>query len=458
MIKKKAFRGVCKNSLVIISLFFIFFVLLLPSCIAPVFASYKISNSVFAVQDNYSDVVSDLQIDESFNAEKYEINNEDYSLKIIQIAESVDKELFVYVYQPCIEKQLTATSINISTAINDSLKYINYKLKLLNKNNQFCKYLVEDFAVKEDALRYYDITSIYRIYDSTIDEAPPGDNTINEVSCAVNKLYTATTVNNQVSYSCVDTEVVDITDKWVGFIRYSNGFNLSVNSCDSHYIAFSTDRQLDNLLEADVTYITRDVKYDNLSGYTYGDYSTEYKPLYYDEKVSNTPGWFAEKRTWTRIEKASNFVANENLKDEVKKEIQNKQFILRFYESEYKTGGQYIHTVYHSYEQYAEVSNVTILRLTFETEGVVYNLGVVDNKQSGDNVPDNVIITLWDRIAAFFGSIFGTLWKTILFVLACIVLVPLLPYILKAVFYILKYLILAIYWLFAWPFYLKSEK
>ena len=35
------------------------------------------------------------------------------------------------------------------------------------------------------------------------------------------------------------------------------------------------------------------------------------------------------------------------------------------------------------------MTDVTILRLKFETHKVVYNLGVVDNKQQGDDNPDN---------------------------------------------------------------------
>ena len=34
------------------------------------------------------------------------------------------------------------------------------------------------------------------------------------------------------------------------------------------------------------------------------------------------------------------------------------------------------------------MSDVTILRLKFETDGVVYNLGVVDNKQTSSVIPD----------------------------------------------------------------------
>lgn len=35
------------------------------------------------------------------------------------------------------------------------------------------------------------------------------------------------------------------------------------------------------------------------------------------------------------------------------------------------------------------VGDVTILRLKFETDGVTYNLGVIDNKQTGSDKPSN---------------------------------------------------------------------
>ena len=62
------------------------------------------------------------------------------------------------------------------------------------------------------------------------------------------------------------------------------------------------------------------------------------------------------------------------------------QWVLRFTETDYirgpMVGGSRQSTG-------TEVSSVSILRLKFETDGVVYNLGVVDNKQSGDDVPGN---------------------------------------------------------------------
>lgn len=38
---------------------------------------------------------------------------------------------------------------------------------------------------------------------------------------------------------------------------------------------------------------------------------------------------------------------------------------------------------------YTLVGDVTILRLKFETDGITYNLGVIDNKQSGSDTPIN---------------------------------------------------------------------
>ena len=81
----------------------------------------------------YSDVLDDLQKDSSFQASYYPERVADYSLQIIQLAESVNRELFVYVYQPSGKsKDLKASSINISTTINDAISFMNYKLDYLN--------------------------------------------------------------------------------------------------------------------------------------------------------------------------------------------------------------------------------------------------------------------------------------------------------------------------------------
>ena len=79
-----------------------------------------------SAETTYTDVLDDLRRDDSFQTSNYPERTGDYSLQIIQIAESVDRELFVYVYQPSgSRKDLRASSINISTTINDAISFIN---------------------------------------------------------------------------------------------------------------------------------------------------------------------------------------------------------------------------------------------------------------------------------------------------------------------------------------------
>ena len=152
----------------------------------------------------YTNVLEDLQRDSSFSKENYPENATDYSLQLIQLAESSDKELFDYVYQPSGQlKGLVASSINISTTINDAVSYHNYKLELLNADGVFFKYKVSEFVVKDDDVRYYAITSVYRKWDKTIDPATGNDNTVTEVNYNVSKQYAFGTINGKPYVNCV---------------------------------------------------------------------------------------------------------------------------------------------------------------------------------------------------------------------------------------------------------------
>ncbi len=343
--------------------------------------------AVFAAQNMYTDVLDDLSVDGSFNIEQYPSVPDNHALHVIQVAESNADELFVYVYQPGGD---VATSINISTSINDSLSYKNYKLTLLNARGALAKYRVQDFVVLPDALRYYDISSIYRRYDAAIDDPADNDNTINEVAYEVARRYTASTVAGSVSYTCLQTEVITITDKWCGFLRYDNGFHLSYSACDSWFIAFDTDRRIDKLMEADVYYVSQSYAWQHALGSKpyeqYGDPVDNYASLTYEDEAGNpADGWFAKKYTWKRIESAADFINKEDLTDDAKAALSGKKWVLRFAETSYTLYGSINATTEYS----TKISEVTILRLKFETNGITYNLGVVDNKQTADDVPDN---------------------------------------------------------------------
>ena len=110
------------------------------TCFAPTTKQNVYASSI-GVIGGYTNVLDDLQKDTNFNADYYPVIENDYSLKVIQIAESNEQDLFVYVYQPCSPNEdLKATSINISMTIGAYLSYKNYSLMFINQQGCFVKY------------------------------------------------------------------------------------------------------------------------------------------------------------------------------------------------------------------------------------------------------------------------------------------------------------------------------
>ena len=400
----------------------------------------------------YSGVMEDLKKDTSFKPENYPSKADDYSLQIIQLAESVNKELFVYVYQPSGKtKNFKASSINISTTINDSISYLNYKLELLNSSGVFYKYKVSGLTVKDESVRYYAISSIYRPFDESIDKQASGGNTVTEVNYAVNKQYCFGEINGKPYVNCVDIETIVVTDKFVGFVRYPDGFKLYVGACDSHFVAFNTNKPMDKLLEADVYYTTQEYSSSWAAfvgeNETFGDKADKYAYLKYTDKVEHTGGGlFAGTYKWDRIQTVDDFIKNEDreqlfsgavidvkisskLTDAALNELKGKKWVLRFTETDYTLwSGQGTYGTFSTI-----VGDVTILRLKFETDGITYNLGVIDNKQSGSKDPSNetdIDISLNKR-----GKMILYLLMLILLI---ILLAPILPYVLQAIVWIIS--------------------
>lgn len=413
-----------------------------------------VQTPVFARAESitYSGVMEDLKKDTSFKPENYPSKADDYSLQIIQLAESANKELFVYVYQPSGKaKNFKASSINISTTINDSISYLNYKLELLNSNGVFYKYKVSGLTVKDESVRYYAISSIYRPFDESIDKQASGGNTVTEVNYAVNKQYCFGEINGKPYVNCVDIETIVVTDKFVGFVRYPDGFKLYVGACDSHFVAFNTNKPMDKLLEADVYYTTQEYSSSWAAfvgeNETFGDKADKYAYLKYTDKVEHTGGgWFAGTYKWDRIQTVDDFIKNEDreqifsgaiidvkvsskLTDAALNELKGKKWVLRFTETDYS-----MWTGQGSYGTFSTiVGDVTILRLKFETDGITYNLGVIDNKQSGSKDPSNetdIDISLNKR-----GKMILYLLMLILLI---ILLAPILPYVLQAIVWIIS--------------------
>ncbi|MDE6442781.1 MAG: hypothetical protein K2L12_08545 [Clostridia bacterium] len=437
----------------------------------------------FADTSEYTSVLEDLQKDSSFNAAAYPDKRTDYNIQIIQVAESVNGELFVYTYQPsqhytplkatCINMSLT-DELNVSEESSDNSSGDNqgsgsssgsikqpvsltrsvsavssklYDLKLIDTSNVFSKYVVEDFAVSGDLIRYYNITSIYREPVKSGVTVLSSDNEVNEVACPVGKVWKATTTSDGVKYEVKEVETVTITSKYVGTVRYPSGTKwFTTGACDSHFVAFSTNRKIDTLLEAEVTYITQ--TYDKkFSGVTYGKEVEKYKSLSCDQIAeSKVTGIFAKKYTWKRIQSVSEFATAAKLSEEQKDELSGKQWVLSFAETDYTQGTSIVtdlligwvgHLVGSQFSSGTLVSKVSVLSLKFITDGKTYKLGVVDNKQTGaaGSVPgvgdknESGAFNFWAFLGDCFASIFKgnpTWWQIAVVILVIIVAITVL--------------------------------
>ena len=114
---------------------------LILACMMMLVFCYGSASTAKAMENSYSDVLSDLKKDVLFTEDKYPEDASSTKLEVITLAESVNNELFVYVYSP---GKKEATSINI--AIDSRNPYFrNYELELLNQNGVFYKYKVVHF-------------------------------------------------------------------------------------------------------------------------------------------------------------------------------------------------------------------------------------------------------------------------------------------------------------------------
>lgn len=388
----------------------------------------------------YSNAIDDLQKDKNFNAWDYPAVPTDYKLEVIQIAESKAGELFIYVYQPSgAVADLRATCVNM--ALSEDVNGTDfYNLKYVNSSGVFYKYIVEGVKVSSASERFYNITSILREWNEDYDAPSGNDNVINEVPFEVGKLFKAITANGKVTYENVEVETILVTSKYTNHIRYKDGVSgiliFLKDYTDSHFVAFSTDKKIDKLLEVDLTFIVQ--KRQNLHGLVeidIGKPETKKITLKDSDIASNcVGGWVPSKKyTWSRIESATEFLLENSLSTEVEKEIKGKQWVLRFYETDYLV--EYDGSTKTDNITYTKVNEVSILRLKFETNGKVYNLGVVDNKQSGSIFPANkdgglewweilliviavvVVLSLALKILSLFVPFFGVLLQGLLFII-----------------------------------------
>ena len=300
-----------------------------------------------------SDVLDDLRKDESFNVEAYPVKADDYRLYVKQIAESAQGELLIYVYQPAGDRAIKASSINIARQENATAKFDNYPLTFLNSNGVFYKYKVDDFEISTSTVRYYNISNILRPYDKIIDEPPAAGQTETEVPNAVGQLWTVYPGADTIQYE--PSTVITVTEKYVGFVNYDEGVDVgwavTNGATSAHFVAFSTDKPIDQLISADVSFNEQVVTYQYCCNPLHPSHTYQGKFNYkYGDKVQHEPDPVTltykdhvtiegkDVYTLNRIRSSTDFLADENnsayrLTSEGTTGIERTQWVLNFYET-----------------------------------------------------------------------------------------------------------------------------
>lgn len=397
-----------------------------------------------------AEVLADLGKDPKFNPEDFPRDDKDYSLQIIQIAESSDGKLFIYVYQPCaVTRPLIATSVNMSLSETVNGTRI-YSLTYLSSDGVFGKYVVNGVTVRGEPTRFYNITSILRKWDKAIDDPTGNATTITEVAYTVGQLWKVTTTGNSVNYSAKEIEVVKILTKYPGFVRYSSSWNAdSYSYLDSHYVAFTCDHEIDKLLNADLEFFTQAYK-KNGNTYTYEEPEPHAVTLYdYEVTGIHGQGIFKDNAEWHKISSVTDFFneVGNKLSNAEKTELTKYDWILNFYETGTTKGGAgwgdlilmlifppagIISSGIHAgTEEGVLVSEVTILRMEFDYHGQIYNLGIIDNRQTESVEPLKdgnymwLVILIIVAIVIFILCIISKTFRKIFFYIIAAVTFPL---------------------------------
>ena len=427
--------------------------------------------TAFAAVMTYSDVMDDLQEDSGFDVTKYPLMSYDHFsalnsdedttndveyLSVIHIAESKDKELFIYTYQPLNNvSDITATSVNLSIG-EGAVNYEKYTLKCVSFEGPFKKYLVEGFTIPSDFYRYYNISEIERPFDTLLDEKISNETITDYKAHKVAQTWCCYYENNELKYEMVTLDVVEITPTLTGFLYCKDGITwgslVGISSqCNSHFIAFNVENyDVDKIVDATLVYKKRSYqKYSiqyYLLGFENGDpkVSTSYPNgnVYQEVRVelSHTDtvehegkGLWAKDYSWNRIMTAQDFVTNYETQDgelngTAKETLLQSEFVFAFAETGFAswTTDSWSDTTppmlnsRTTVEEGTEVAKVDILRLKFESEGETYNLGVVGDTTSGDNIADGGINGL--DIDFDFNTGFEKIMAVVLLILLIVVI------------------------------------
>lgn len=429
--------------------------------------------SAYAAEE-YKTVLEELKSDPNFNESDYPDKIDDYNLYVMQIAETGNKELIIYVYQPShIKYDLQATKISLSYGFSKDGKNLTpklYPLKLLDTEGVFDKYLVSNYEVSKDNYRYYNLISIYRTFNNKIDKNTTDKFDFTDISIPVGQQWCAYNINDSVAYEMGTFKTMKIDTILNEDFSFKNVFKLNnlVGNFDKGncwFICFNApDYAIKHIYDGDLSYTKQYV----LEQWSLGNGTTITK----SEPETNTitlkdedimtykgDGLFAREYKWNKILSSSEFIEQvENdtnkitINNDVKELIKQSEWVFTYA----ITQSTSLSVETYTKVDYYDIFDVGILRLHFmDTSGMTYDLGVVNSLTNPDNISGGYGTTkIIEELGNFFQKLFAILGLVVLVLILLFVSNLLTPFIsilkeiLKAIKYVLSLPFKIIKWIF----------
>ena len=446
--------------------------------------AFSPTSAVYAATDETT-VLRELQSDPDFDPAAYPDNPEDYSLKVIQLAEDKDKELYIYVYQPAhnsIDLLGTKVSISYGYSVDGAgLSPQVYDLELASTSGVFDKYHVKGFMPSKDGDRYYNIVSIYREYNSVIDSSDETFPTT-DIAYSVGQQWYVCDLNGSRHYEMNTFNTMQVDTVLTDNIKLEDGFNWDEiigfdGLCDMWIYCFNAeDYKIKHIYDADLNYSAKDVVENARRNYAWEDWTYTYE--YSNEVLNQTiflkdtdvisytgDGLFGRTFEWHKILSSQEFLQridelDVDLLEEQRTKIESSQWVFtflqtartEFYPPDYAN-------LRHEFE-YTDVYDVGLLRLHFQDfSGNKYDLGVVNSLTDPDNIAAGTghadfgtavkaaFEEFWDNFIMVVGLIIGL-------VILCVCLnfiapiSTLLNYLIKAIAYVISLPFRLIKWVF----------
>ena len=278
----------------------------------------------------------------------------------------------------------------------------------------FFKYKVDNYVTDASSpiKRTYQVVQIMRLAredlgDTVLDEH---NNTIAYIPYSVNWTFTAVNHEGVTCYGKERLNTFTVTDKYCGQLKFESdrltqalSFMVGVNDYAMlHFIAFNTDKPIDDLRESVIEYtLNTVVKHASPGGETEQiTHSRERQLLSAEVEESYQGGIFGHKYTWKEIMTKDDFVNNvvvnseaffdSNFTESGVEEIADKQWVFCFLTTDVFHQLDLSPNTWNEYDEYSYITDETILQFTIMEHGKLVVYGTVDNYQHGDGIPDNV--------------------------------------------------------------------